>query len=235
MALPKLETPTYEMVLPSTNEKVKFRPFLVKEQKILIMAQESKDDTQIANAMGQLVSSCTFGKIDADVSPMFDIEHIFLRLRGKSVGETVELSLLCPDDEKTYAKTKLNLEEVGVHMTADHTNEVIISEKVKIVFKYPLLKDMKNITVDTNEMEKIFKLMNLCISEIHFSDKIYHRVDMTDLEIDEFINSMNTEQLQEIIKFFQTMPKLRHVVKVTNPKTKVTSEVVLEGLQSFLG
>ena len=235
MALPKLETPTYELVLPSTNEKIKFRPFLVKEQKILIMAQESKDDTQIADAMGQLVSSCTFGQIDADVSPMFDIEYIFLRLRGKSVGETVELSLLCPDDEKTYAKTKLNLEDVGVHMTADHTNEVNISDKVKVVFNYPLLKNMKDVTVDSSEMERMFRLLNKCIREIHFSDKIYNRVDMTDLEIDEFINSMNTEQLQDIIKFFNTMPKLRHAVKITNPKTKVTSEVVLEGLQSFLG
>ena len=133
---------------------------------------------------------------------MFDIEYIFLRLRGKSVGETVELSLLCPDDEKTYAKTKLNLEDVGVHMTADHTNEVNISDKVKVVFNYPLLKNMKDVTVDSSEMERMFGLLNKCIREIHFSDKIYNRVDMTDLEIDEFINSMNTEQLQDIIKFF---------------------------------
>ena len=124
---------------------------------------------------------------------------------------------------------------MGVHMTADHTNEVNISDKVKVVFNYPLLKNMKDVTVDSSEMERMFRLLNKCIREIHFSDKIYNRVDMTDLEIDEFINSMNTEQLQDIIKFFNTMPKLRHAVKITNPKTKVTSEVVLEGLQSFLG
>ena len=234
MALPKLESPTFELVLPSTNEKIKFRPFLVKEQKILLMAQESKNETQIADTVGKLVNACTFGKVDSESVPMFDIEHIFLQLRAKSVGETVELKLLCPDDNKTYAKTKINLEDVSVHMTADHTNVIKISDKVTITFKYPLLKDMKDIPDTKGEIDKVFELLNKCVHEIHFGDKVYNRVDMTNEELTEFMNSMSVDQLQEVMHFFNTMPKLRHTVKVTNPKTKVKSEVVLEGLQNFL-
>jgi len=234
MALPKLESPTFELVLPSTNEKIKFRPFLVKEQKILLMAQESKNETQIADTVGKLVNACTFGKVDSESVPMFDIEHIFLQLRAKSVGETVELKLLCPDDNKTYAKTKINLEDVSVQMTADHTNVIKISDKVTITFKYPLLKDMKDIPDTKGEIDKVFELLNKCVHEIHFGDKVYNRVDMTNEELTEFMNSMSVDQLQEVMHFFNTMPKLRHTVKVTNPKTKVKSEVVLEGLESFL-
>ena len=234
MALPKLESPTFELVLPSTNEKIKFRPFLVKEQKILLMAQESKNETQIADTVGKLVNACTFGKVDSESVPMFDIEHIFLQLRAKSVGETVELKLLCPDDNKTYAKTKINLEDVSVHMTADHTNVIKISDKVTITFKYPLLKDMKDIPDTKGEIDKVFELLNKCVHEIHFGDKVYNRVDMTNEELTEFMNSMSVDQLQEVMHFFNTMPKLRHTVKVTNQKTKVKSEVVLEGLQNFL-
>ena len=234
MALPKLESPTFELVLPSTNEKIKFRPFLVKEQKILLMAQESKNETQIADTVGKLVNACTFGKVDSESVPMFDIEHIFLQLRAKSVGETVELKLLCPDDNKTYAKTKINLEDVSVQMTADHTNVIKISDKVTITFKYPLLKDMKDIPDTKGEIDKVFELLNKCVHEIHFGDKVYNRVDMTNEELTEFMNSMSVDQLQEVMHFFNTMPKLRHTVKVTNPKTNVKSEVVLEGLQNFL-
>ena len=234
MALPKLESPTFELVLPSTNEKIKFRPFLVKEQKILLMAQESKNETQIADTVGKLVNACTFGKVDSESVPMFDIEHIFFQLRAKSVGETVELKLLCPDDNKTYAKTKINLEDVSVQMTADHTNVIKISDKVTITFKYPLLKDMKDIPDTKGEIDKVFELLNKCVHEIHFGDKVYNRVDMTNEELTEFMNSMSVDQLQEVMHFFNTMPKLRHTVKVTNPKTKVKSEVVLEGLQNFL-
>ena len=234
MALPKLESPTFELVLPSTNEKIKFRPFLVKEQKILLMAQESKNETQIADTVGKLVNACTFGKVDSESVPMFDIEHIFLQLRAKSVGETVELKLLCPDDNKTYAKTKINLEDVSVQMTADHTNVIKISDKVTITFKYPLLKDMKDIPDTKGEIDKVFELLNKCVHEIHFGDKVYNRVDMTNEELTEFMNSMSVDQLQEVMHFFNTMTKLRHTVKVTNPKTKVKSEVVLEGLQNFL-
>ena len=235
MALPKLNTPTYELVLPSTNEKIKFRPFLVKEQKVLLIAQESNDDEQVANAMGHLVKECTFGKVNPDTAPMFDIEYLFLRIRGKAVGETVELSVTCPDDEETKVRAKVNLDEINVQMTAEHTNEIKLSDSIKMFLRYPLLSDMKGVIGDVGDIERVFAILKKCINEIHHGDKIYNRVDITDKELEEFIDSMTNDQLQTVMDFFDTMPKLRHAVKVTNPKTKVKSEVVVEGLQSFLG
>tara|TARA_E500000318_G_C3486785_1_gene182678 strand:- start:95 stop:802 length:708 start_codon:yes stop_codon:yes gene_type:complete len=235
MALPKLNTPTYELVLPSTNEKIKFRPFLVKEQKVLLIAQESNDDEQVANAMGHLVKECTFGKVNPDTAPMFDIEYLFLRIRGKAVGETVELSVTCPDDEETKVRAKVNLDEINVQMTAEHTNEIKLSDNIKMFLRYPLLSDMKGVMGGAGDIERVFAILKKCINEIHHGDKIYNRVDITDKELEEFIDSMTNDQLQSVMDFFDTMPKLRHAVKVTNPKTKVKSEVVVEGLQSFLG
>ena len=234
MALPKLETPTYELSLPSTNESIKFRPFLVKEQKILYMAQNSKNDSEISNSVSQLVSNCTFNKIDPLTSPMFDIEYIFLNLRSKSVGSEVEISILCPDDNKTKVPVKVNLDEVSVQMTTGHTNEVMLSDKMKLVLRYPLLKDMKELKGD-NEVDRVFNILVKCIHEVHDGDKIYNAVDVTKEEINTFVEQMTTTQIEKIMEFFDTMPKLRHVLKITNPKTKVKSEVVVEGLQSFLG
>ena len=235
MALPKLNTPTYELVLPSTGEKIKYRPFLVKEQKLLMLAQESKDENSLADTLGQLVKSCTFEKIDAENSPMFDIEYIFLKLRAKSVGETAEISILAKDDNKTRVPIKVNLDEIDIHMTADHTNEVQIDDKIKLVLKYPVLRDMKHISESDDEYKKMFAVLNKCIHEIHHGDKIYNSIDVTQKEIDEFVESMNTSQLAKVLDFFTTMPKLRHPVSFINPKTKVKNEVVLEGLQTFLG
>ena len=235
MALPKLETPTHELELPSTGEKIKYRPFLVKEQKILMMAQESKNDKEISGAITDLVNACTFGKVDAVNSPMFDIEYIFLKLRAKSVGETASVRVLCQDDGNTYANVKVPLEDVAVQMTVEHTNEVQINDKTKIVLKYPRLVDMSDVPEGTDDYGKMFLLVNKCIHEIHFGDKIYNAVDTTEKEREEFIESMDMEQLKSVTKFFETMPKLRHSVKFNNPKTKVANEVVLEGLQSFLG
>ena len=235
MALPKLETPTYELELPSTGEKIKYRPFLVKEQKILMMAQESKVDSEIANSITDLVTACTFGKVDASNAPMFDIEYIFLKLRSKSVGETASVKVLCQDDGKTYATVKVPLEDISVQMTVEHTNEVQINDKTKIVLKYPRLIDMSGVPEGTDDYGRMFLLLNKCIQEIHFGDKIYNAVDTTEKEREEFIESMDMEQLKSVTKFFETMPKLRHPVKFNNPKTKVSNEVVLEGLQSFLG
>ena len=234
MALPKLETPTYELSLPSTNEKIKYRPFLVKEQKILYMSQSSEDESQIADAVSSLVSSCTFNKINPNVAPMFDIEYIFLQIRSKSVGETIEINVTCPDDKKTKVPVKIKLDEVDVQMTTGHTNEVMLTDKMKLVLRYPLLKDMKTMTDDTN-IERSFKILSNCIHEIHDGDKVYNAVDVTNQEINTFVEQMTTGQLQKVMDFFDTMPKLRHVIKVTNPNTKVKSEVVVEGLQSFLG
>ena len=234
MALPKLNTPTYELELPSTAEKIKYRPFLVKEQKVLMMAQDSGEDQQIAEAMGSLVSSCTFGKVDAETSPMFDLEYVFLKVRGKSVGETVQLSLICPDDGKTTVPVNLKLDDIEVQMLDNHTNEINISESVKVFFRYPLLNDMKSMDKNSTDIQKVFHFLVNCMHEIHYDDDVYRRIDLKDKEIEDFIDQFTGEQFELITNFFNSMPKLRHTIEVTNPKTKVKSEVVLEGLESFL-
>ena len=234
MALPKLNTPTYELELPSTGEKIKYRPFLVKEQKILMMAQEGQDENEIAEAMGNLVSDCTFGKIDAKTAPMFDIEYIFLKVRGKSVGDKIELNVTCPDDEETAVPVTIDIEDIQVHMLEEHTNEVSISDTIKVILRYPVLSDMKNVKASTNSVDRVFNILNNCITSIHFGDDVYEKVDLTEKDINEFVDQFTSEQFDIMVKFFDTMPKMRHIVKVTNPKTKVESEVVLEGLESFL-
>ena len=233
MPLPKLDTPTYSLVLPSTGQTIKYRPFLVKEQKIMMVAQESEQDNQMYQVMSDVVKSCTFNEIDTETSPIFDIEYIFLKLRSKSVGETTTVRLLCPDDKKTYAQVEVNLEDLEVQMTENHTNVIKLTDTIKLIMKYPLLKDMKTIT-NANSGEQVFSIVKHCIHEVHDGDKIYNRIDITDKDIEEFMDSMNTEQLQMVLDFFQTMPKIRHPVIVTNPKTKVKSEVVIEGIDSFL-
>ena len=235
MALPKLDTPTYSLVLPSTGQEIKYRPFLVKEQKLLMMAQESKEQTNIAETMSNVISSCTFNTVDTQQTPLFDIEYIFLKVRSKSVGETQEIRVLCPDDGETYGNVTVNLDEIEVQMTEGHTNEINLTDKIKIIMKYPQLKDMRGLdSIDTTQMEQIFAVMKHCVWEVHDGDKIYNRVDITDKDIEDFIDSFDNKQLESILNFFQTMPKLRHPVKVTNPKTKVESEIVLEGLENFL-
>jgi len=236
MGLPKLDTPTYSLVLPSTGQEVKYRPFLVKEQKLLMMAQESKEKTNIMETMSNIISSCTFNTINPNQVPLFDIEYIFLKIRSKSVGETQEVRVLCPDDGETYTKVKVNLDEIEVQLTEDHSNEIHLTDKIKMIMKYPQLKDMKGLdSIDTTQMEQIFAVMKHCVWEVHDKDKVYNRVDITDKDIEDFIDSFDNQQLESIVKFFETMPKIRHLIKVTNPKTKVESEVILEGLESFLG
>ena len=234
MALPKLETPTYELELPSTGEKIKYRPFLVKEQKVLMIAQGSSDEKVINNSIGTLVGNCTFDKIDPTKSPMFDIEYIFLKLRSKSIGETVQLNITCPDDNKTTVPVKINLDEVNVQMTAGHTNIVDLTNNIKLYLRYPLLNDMQKLEGDT-EVDKVFNILINCIHEVHHGDKIYNSVDVTKKDLETFVDQMTTEQLKNVMDFFDTMPKLRHAIQVTNPKTKKKGEVVVEGLQNFLG
>ena len=235
MALPKINTPTYELQLPSTGEIIKYRPFLVKEQKLLLIAQESGEEKQIANAMGELVNSCTFGKVNTKSAPMFDIEYLFLKIRGKSVGEKVKLNLICPDDGKTTVPYELNLEDVECQVQDDHSNEIQINEDIKIVFRYPLLNDLQNVKASAGDSEKTFHFMECCIDSIHSGDDVFQRIDIKDKEISDFIEQFTNEQFEKITQFFNTMPKLRHVVKVTNPKTKKKNEILLEGLESFLG
>ena len=233
MALPRIDTPTYQLTLPSTQEKIDFRPFLVKEQKIIMMAQESSDEKQMVSAMAKLVSSCTFDKINIYDLPVYDVEYMFLKIRGKSVGESVEINLICPDDNKTQVATKINLEDIQVQMTVGHTNVINITDTIKLYLRHPVFSDATSIgTIDGSE--GIFKLLNKCIVKITYDDTEYQRIDISDKDIEEFIDQLNTEQFESIIEFFNSMPKLRHVVDVINPKTNIKSEVVLEGLQSFL-
>ena len=232
--LPKLDTPTYRLTLPSTGGEIEYRPFLVKEQKLLMMAQESEDDQQIIDAVTSLVKTCTFDKVDADNSPMFDIEYIFLQIRGKSVGEKVQLRLICPDDKETTVETEVDINDISVQMTDEHTNEVQITDTVKLFLKYPVLKDMRGLMTNTSEMEQIFSVLTKCVHEIHYGEQIFSEIDMSEKDINEFIDQLTTDQFEGITNFFDTMPKLRHVISITNPKTKVKSEVVVEGLASFL-
>tara|TARA_Y100000816_G_C25878655_1_gene458440 strand:- start:14 stop:718 length:705 start_codon:yes stop_codon:yes gene_type:complete len=234
MTLPKLNTPQYELELPSTGGKIKYRPFLVKEQKLLMMAQESENEDQIANTITSIIDSCTDGQLNAKQLPIFDVEYIFLQLRSKSVGETSNIKVLCPDDGKTYVEKIIKLDEIDVHMTADHTNIVELTDKIKILMKYPVMGDMKGIDISAG-LDGTFGLISKCVHEIHDGDTVHSRIDMSDKELDEFIDTLTSNQFEQVMNFFNTMPKLRHSISVTNPKTKKKGEVMLEGLQSFLG
>jgi len=234
MTLPKLETKTYTLTLPSTGEEIKYRPFLVKEQKTLLMAQESKEDNQIVDAMTQLINDCTFGKVNTKTCPLFDAEYIFLKLRSKSVGEKVEVSVTCPDDNETKVNVSIDVNKIECNMLKDHSTTVNITDLVKIIFKYPVLSAFKSMKKGISDSERMFQMVNDSVQEIHYGEDIYHRVDISEKDINEFIESLNTEQFERVANFFKTMPKLRHVVEVTNPKTKVKGEILLEGLQSFL-
>tara|TARA_B100001093_G_C26619384_1_gene923868 strand:+ start:25 stop:729 length:705 start_codon:yes stop_codon:yes gene_type:complete len=234
MALPKINTPTYELELPSTGEKIKYRPFLIKEQKLLLMAQETGNEEDIANVIGDLVESCSFKKVDSKTAPIFDVEYLFLRIRGKSVGEIVELNLTCPDDGKTQVPVKVNLEDISVNMLDDHSNEILLMDDIKIIFRYPILSDMKGANVNDN-VNTVFGVMNSCVHEIHYGDDVYTKADMSEKDIEGFIDQLTGQQFEKITDFFNSMPKLRHVISVTNPKTKKKNEIVVEGLQSFLG
>ena len=232
MALPKLNTITYELNLPSTGEKIEYRPFLVKEQKALLIAQESDDAKQIEKAFAQIINDCVVDNIDPYNMPMFDIEYVFLRIRGKSVGETVKLNVLCPDDEKTRVDVEVNLEEVDVQMSVEHTNIIELTKDISMVMKYPCLKDMTGFDED-GDITNIFEMIKRCVHEVHDGETVYNKIDMSESELDEFIDSMSTENFEKVTNFFDTMPKLIHVIEVKNPKTKKKSEIPIEGLQSF--
>ena len=234
MALPKLNNATYELTLPSTGEQVKYRPFLVKEQKALMIAQESEDDKQIENTLAQILSDCVLEDIDPYKMPVFDVEYLFLRIRGKSVGEKVVLNLLCPDDEKTRVDVEINLEEVDVQMKKDHTNIIELTDDISMVMRYPCLGDITGLTLNTGT-ENIFNMIKKCIYEIHDGDEVFARIDMSEKELDAFLDSMSSKNFENLTNFFETMPKLQHVVKVKNPKTKKKNEILIEGLQSFFG
>ena len=235
MALPKLQTSEYKLTVPSTQEEIKYRPFLVKEQKILMMAQESGNEREIADAIGQLVSNCTFGSLDAITAPMFDVEYVFLQLRSKSVGSKVKVVVTCPDDEETKVEVEVDLDKINVQMNVKHKQEINITEDIILKFRYPMLKDLQGLNDDFGDFEKAMIMVYECIDSVVHGEETVHRIDMTQDEITEFIDSFNTQQLEGIMEFFETMPKVRHKIKVTNPKTKKKSEILLEGLENFLG
>ena len=236
MALPKLQSQVYELEQPSTGEKIKYRPFLVKEQKVLMMASESGDEKQIRDSLAGIISSCTFEKVDPFTVPMFDVEFLFLRIRGKSVGEKIELNLLCPDDGETRVKTTLNLEDVGVNQKLGHTSEISITDKIKIIMRYPTLNDMVGMSGEKEAgFDEVLSMMKRCIHEVHDEETVHNKVDMSESDLTEFIESLTTEQFQGLADFFDTMPKVAHSIDVTNPKTKKKGEVVIEGIQSFFG
>ena len=232
MALPKLNTPQYELELPSTGKKIKYRPWLIKEQKNLMIAQESEDDKEIESAFANIVSECTFGAIDPYENPLFDIEYIFLQLRGKSIGQKLTLNLLCPDDGKTEVKHEIDLEDVAIQMPDNHTNTVQITDDISMIMRYPKLSDMAGFT-EEGQIKQIFDMIKRCVGEIHDGKTIHNKVDISDKELDEFIDSMSQSNFELVSNFFETMPKLIHVVSVTNPKTKKKNKITIEGLQSF--
>ena len=234
MALPKLDAPTYTLEVPSTGEKIKFRPFLVKEQKVLMLAEESKDDNQIYNAMETLITSCTFGKVDVKTVNLFDVEYIFLQLRAKSVGEKVELNLLCPDDNETRVPTEVDLTELDIDVGEGHTDKIPLTNNITMHMRYPTLDNIRTIEKKSGEVDSVFSILKSCIHEVHDGDTIYSRIDISDQDIDDFIDQFSTQQFEGVMKFFDTMPKVKMVVDVTNPNTKVKSQVVLEGMDSFL-
>ena len=234
MALPKLDTVHYELTLPSTGETLKYRPFLVKEQKELMIAQESEDDKLIESAFAQILNNCVLEDIDPYKMPMFDVEYVFLRIRGKSVGEKVTLNLLCPDDEKTRVNVEIDLEEVDVQMKEEHTNIIELTNDISITMKYPCLEDMSGFDAE-GEVKSVFGMIKRCINEVHEGETVHNKVDMSEKELDEFIDSMSTSHFEDLTKFFDTMPKLLHIIEVKNPKTKKKVEIPIEGLQSFFG
>ena len=234
MALPRIDTPTYQLKLPSTQEIIEYRPFLMKEQKIIMMAQETGDDQQMVVAMQKLVTSCTFNKINIMNLPVYDVEYMFLKIRGKSVGESVEINLICPDDNETQVPTKINLDEIEVQIDVNHNNVIDITDTIKMHMRDPMFSDATSVSGFADNTEGLFKLLNKCIVKISYGDTEYQRSDISDKDIEDFVDQLSSEQFEQIINFFTTAPKLRHVVEVLNPKTKVKGEVLLDGLQSFL-
>jgi len=235
MALPKLTTPTYELEIPSTDAKIKYRPFLVKEEKILMMAMESKSSADITQAVKDIVNECTFNKVKIDDMPMFDVEYIFLQIRAKSVGEISKLKLLCPDDKETYADVEVDLNEVKVQVGDNHTNKIDLGNDMGMIMKYPSIDSFSDSGIKDINPGNMLEVIGNCILQIYEKkgEKVYETKDQTKKEVEEFIESLNTKQFKDVQQFFETMPKLKHEITITNPKTKKESKVTLTGLNDF--
>tara|TARA_Y100000768_G_C23804320_1_gene598749 strand:- start:38 stop:754 length:717 start_codon:yes stop_codon:yes gene_type:complete len=238
MPLPKISTPTYELVLPSSGRKIKYRPFLVKEEKILIIALESQDQKQIATAIKQILSACILTKgTKVEKLSTFDIEYLFLNVRGKSVGEQIEVMVTCPDDGKTQVPLTINIDAIKVKKSKDHKTDIKLDEKYTMKMRYPSLDEFikSNFSVDQMKVDDTFDLIASCIDQVYSEEESWTQEDCTQKELSEFLEQLNSGQFKEVEEFFNTMPKLTHTVKVKNPNTGVESDVLLEGLQNFFG
>ena len=237
MPLPKIATPTYELELPSTGETVQYRPFLVKEEKLLVIALESDDTKQITTAIKSVIKNCILTKgIKVEQLPTFDIEYLFLNIRGKSVGEDIEVNVICPDDEETEVKVNINLDDIQVQKSDDHSDKIKLDDNIMMQMKYPSLDQFikNNFEInDKNMMDQSFDLIASCVDKIFTQDEVWAAADCTKKEMTDFLEQMNSSQFKEIETFFETMPKLSHTIKVKNPNTKKESDIVLEGLASF--
>ena len=239
MPLPKIATPTYELVLPSSNKKIKYRPFLVKEEKILILAMESQDTKQIANAVKNVISQCILTKgIKVEKLSTFDIEYLFLNIRGKSVGEEIEVMITCPDDGKTQVPALINIDSIKVQRNDEHEKDIVLDEQYTLRMKYPSLNEfIKNNFASAEDMnvDDTFDLVASCIEQVYSEEESWSSSDCTKKELKDFLEQLDSKQFKMVEKFFETMPKLSHTVTVTNPNTKKECKIVLEGLQNFFG
>ena len=239
MPLPKISTPTYELVLPSTGKKVKYRPFLVREEKILILALESENTKQITTAIKSILKECISTRgVKVDDLPTFDIEYLFLNIRGKSVGEALDLMVTCPDDGETQVPVKIFIDEIEVQKDPKHTQDIKLDDTLTLRMKYPSLNEFIQNNFDFNEDDSVdasFNIISSCIDQVYNEDESWAASDCTKKELKEWVETLNTNQFKEVESFFTTMPKLSHTLKVKNPKTKVESDITLEGLTSFFG
>lgn len=238
MALPIVETPRYELTLPSSDVKVQYRPFLVKEEKVLYMALESGDEMQMQTATKDILTAVTYGKLDVETLPTFDVEYIFLQVRAKSVGEVAKFKIICPDDKKTYGDVEVDISKVEVQVDDAHTNDIMLDEKRKlgVIMKYPNMKVLYTTKgVKTLSYEDIISLVIGCVDYIYEGEKNYPTTESTREELKEFFENLTQDQFVKLRQFFETMPKLRHTAKVKNPKTGVESTITFSGLQDFFG
>jgi len=237
MALPKLEVPIYELTVPSTDEKIKYRPFLIKEEKILLIAMESGANEDVIQAVKQIVSECTFNTLKLGNMPMFDVEYIFLQIRSKSVGEVSKLKILCRDDGETYANVEVDLTEIEVQVNDDHTNKIELTDEMGVIMKYPTIDSFSTAGISDITADNMLDVIVTCIDKIYDKkgEEVYDSKDSSKKELMDFVEGMNTTQFQDVQAFFDSMPKLRHEVTVVNPKTKKENIVALSGLNDFFG
>ena len=236
MTLPKINVPEYTLVIPSTDEEIKFRPFLVKEEKLLLIAQETGDEKALYLAIKNLINNCCFEKIDVDKLPLFDIEYIFLQIRAKSVDEVATVKLICPDDGETEVEVKVNLTEVQVHMSEKHNFKIPLTDDIGIEMAYPnlasiLLTSEQN--VEQSASDKMFQMIQDCMLQIWQGEETFDATDYTDKDKKDFLESLNHKQFEKVSQFFETMPTVKHEMEVTNPNTKVVSKIEVEGMNSF--